>query len=234
MRKLFLATVAICAVTSFGAVGDRPGKLSGKPSSPILVAALTGHAGRVYLLGTDGRIIWEQTGCGNIHCVRLSKGKLFYSNGRLWRVDEPGRTAAKCIYDPTPDAHNAKFPDGEGVYGFDVLETGNLLVAENGTDFLAEVTVDGKVVRRFKGNVSDAAGKVNPDHHHHYRMCRATASGNWIACCSGAGIVREFDTFQNGLLVSAINVGELAFDAYKRPNGNTMVSHLSADRTSVV
>ena len=228
MKKIYPVVAAVLVMSVFGAVGDRPGVLSGNPHSPILVAALTGHNGRIYLLGTDGRIVWEQTGCGNVHCARLYGGRLFYSNGRLWRVDVPGRMEAKCIYDPTPDAHSKKFPDGEGVYGFDVLETGNLLVAENGTDFLSEVTVDGRLVRRIKGNASDAAGKTNPDHHHHYRMCRATASGNWIACCSGANIVREFDALHKGRLVGTIHVGELAFDAYKRANGNTMVSHLSA------
>ena len=98
----FMAGAAVLSV--HGAAGDRPGVLKGELESPLLVAALTGHTGRVYLLGTDGRIVWEQTGCGNVHCARLSGGRLFYSNGRLWRVDEPGRTAAKCGCTPTTTA----------------------------------------------------------------------------------------------------------------------------------
>ena len=217
------------ASVAHGAVGDCPGVLKGELEAPLLVAALAGHVGRVYLLGTDGRIVWEQTGCGNVHRAFLSGGRLFYANGRLWRVDEPGRSAAKCIYDPTPKAHSAKFPDGEGVYGFDVLESGNLLVAENGTDFLAEVTPDGKVVRRHKGNASGANGKTDPNFHHHYRMCRATANGNWLVCCSGAGLVRQFDPVARGGRCTAVwDVGELAFDVWPRANGNILVSHLSA------
>ena len=223
----FMAGAAV--LSAHGAVGDRPGVLKGELESPLLVAALTGHTGRVYLLGTDGRIVWEQTGCGNVHCARLSGGRLFYSNGRLWRVDEPGRTAAKCIYDPTPAAHSAKFPDGEGVYGFDVMENGNMLVAENGTDFLAEVTPDGRVVRRLKGNAADAGGKIAESFHHHYRMCRVTANGSWLVCCSGAEIVREFHpTARAANCENKWNVGELAFDALRKSNGNTLVSHLSA------
>ena len=71
MKKIYPVVVAVLAMSVFGAVGDRPGVLSGNPHSPILVAALTGHNGRIYLLGTDGRIVWEQTGCGNVHCARL-------------------------------------------------------------------------------------------------------------------------------------------------------------------
>ena len=60
--KLFssLACIAVALATApatFGAVGDRPGVLKGELESPLLVAALTGHEGRVYLLGTDGRIV---------------------------------------------------------------------------------------------------------------------------------------------------------------------------------
>ena len=229
--KAISACLAMMAfgMVAYGAVGDRPGVLKGELEAPLLVAALTGHEGRVYLLGTDGRIVWEQTGCGNVHCVRLSGGRLFYSNGRLWRVDEPGRSAAKCIYDPTPKAHSAKFPDGEGVYGFDVMETGNLLVAENGTDFIAEVTPDGHMVQRSKGRAADKDGKTAESFHHHYRMCRMTPNGNWLVCCSGAGIVREFDpVYRAGRCVNELYVGELAFDACKKANGNILVSHLSA------
>ena len=227
-RILFLAAAAWSAA-AFGAVGDRPGVLRGELEAPLLVSALTGHTGRVYLLGTDGRIVWEQNGCGNVHRAILAGGRLFYANGRLWRVDEPGRSAAKCIYDPTPNAHSAKFPDGEGVYGFDVLDGGNLLVAENGTDFIAVVTPEGEVVQRVRGNAAGADGKTNPDFHHHYRMCRATPNGNWLACCSGAGIVREFDPVnRGGRCVNTWNVGELAFDAFRKTDGNTVVAHLSA------
>lgn len=228
MKTLFCLALFLglfCSVE--GTVGERPGVLTGTPSAPLLVSALTGHMGRVYLLGTDGRIVWEQTDCRNVHRALLVNGRLFYSNGRLWRVDNPGSESAKCIYDPTPDGHDAKFPDGEGVYGFDVLEDGHLLVAENGTDFLSEITQEGQVVRRIRGNAADRDGKTAQSIHHHYRMCRGTVSDTWLVCCSGAGIVREFDP-QNGALLNTWDVGELAFDAYRKQNGNTVVSHLSA------
>ena len=181
----------------------------------------------MYLLGTDGRIVWEQRGCGNVHRAFLSNGRLFYSNGCLWRVDEPGKGAATLLYDPAPGAHRGRSKTGEGVYGFDLLENGNLLVAENATDFLSEITQDGKVVRRFKGNAAWLDGKTPKDVHHHYRMCRATAFGTWLVCCSGAGLVREFNP-RTTAQVAQWKIGELAFDAYRKANGNTVVGRRTA------
>ncbi|MBR0506864.1 MAG: hypothetical protein IJJ84_15800, partial [Kiritimatiellae bacterium] len=227
MRMNVSALVCAAALAAFGQVGERPGVLTGTPEAPLLVSGIGKKGGRVYLLGTDGRIVWEQRGCGNVHRAFLSNGRLFYSNGCLWRVDEPGKGAATLIYDPAPGAFRERSKTGEGVYGFDLLENGNLLVAENATDFLSELTQEGKVVRRFKGNAAWLDGKTPKDVHHHYRMCRATAFSTWLVCCSGAGLVREFNPREQRQ-VAQWQIGELAFDAYRKANGNTVVSHLSA------
>ena len=222
---LILVLAGLCV---WGDVGERPGVLRGDPGAPLLVAALTGHAGRVYLLGRDGRIVWEQKDCRNVHKARLVGGRLFYANGALWRVDEPGRGPAVCVYDPTPQAHSDMFPDGEGVYGFDVLENGHLLVADNGNDRLTEVTAEGGVVRHISADFSNPATHQPPkdNHHHHFRMCRATPSGTWLVCCSGAGIVREYEA-PKGKLVHQWDVGSLAFDCVRLPNGHTVIAHLT-------
>ena len=64
--------VLAVALSALGSVGERPGVLTGTPDAPLLVSGIGKKGGRVYLLGTDGRIVWEQSGCGNIH--RLSCG----------------------------------------------------------------------------------------------------------------------------------------------------------------
>ena len=227
LRMMGIMSVCVAAMAVYGEVGECPGVLTGTPEAPLLVSGIGKKGGRVYLLGIDGRIVWEQAGCGNIHRAFLSNGRLFYANGCLWRVDEPGKGKATLLYDPAPDAHRERSKTGEGVYGFDLLENGNLLVAENATDFLSEITQDGKVVRRFKGNAAWLDGTTPKDVHHHYRMCRATAFGTWLVCCSGAGLVREFNP-RSKAQVAQWQIGELAFDAYRKANGNTVVSHLSA------
>ncbi len=226
-RAACVVSALVVIAAAFGEVGERPGVLTGTPEAPLLVSGIGKKGGRVYLLGTDGRIVWEQADCGNVHRAFLSNGKLFYANGCLWRVDEPGKGKATLLYDPAPGAHRERSKTGEGVYGFDLLENGNLLVAENATDFLSEITQDGKVVHRFKGNAAWLDGKTQKDVHHHYRMCRSTAFGTWLVCCSGAGLVREFNP-RTKAQIGQWKIGELAFDAYRKANGNTVVSHLSA------
>jgi len=93
MHVTGILSVCATALAGFGAVGERPGVLTGTPEAPLLVSAIGKKGGRVYLLGTDGRIVWEQVGCGNIHRAFLSNGRLFYANGCLWRVDDPGKGA---------------------------------------------------------------------------------------------------------------------------------------------
>ena len=226
-RAAWVLSAVAVVVAAFGEVGERPGVLTGTPEAPLLVSGIGKMGGRAYLLGTDGRIVWEQSGCGNIHRAFLVNGRLFYANGCLWRVDEPGKGPATLLYDPAPGAHRERSTTGDGVYGFDLLENGSLLVAENATDFLSEITQDGKIVRRFKGNAAWLDGKTPKDVHHHYRMCRATAFGTWLVCCSGAGLVREFNP-RTKAQIGQWQIGELAFDAYRKADGNTVVSHLSA------
>ena len=59
-------------------------------------------------------------------------------------------------------------------------------------------------------------------------MVRKTPAGTYLVCCSGAGVVREYD--RDGALVweQATPGSALAFDAIRRANGNTLISHLGA------
>ena len=57
-------------------------------------------------------------------------------------------------------------------------------------------------------------------------MIRKTSQGSYLVCCSGAAIVREFDA--RGNLLWEQSAPPLAFDALRRANGNTLVSHLDA------
>ena len=46
-----------------------------------------------------------------------------------------------------------------------------------------------------------------------------TPNGNWLVCCAGAGIVREFDPVgRAGRCVNELYVGELTFDECKKAN----------------
>lgn len=171
---------------------------------------------RAFLLSPDGRVAWDKSGCGNIHRVWKHSDWVYYSNGALRRVDiVSGKD--ELVYSPCEKG---------GVYGFEVLKGGNILVAENGTDYIAELKAGTwEPIVRFKGNPADADGKM-PDARHHYRMVRKTGSGTYLVCCSGSNFVREYDSA--GRLVWEQKANGPTFDCLRRANGNTLISHLSA------
>ena len=121
----------------------------------------------------------------------------------------------------------------EGLFGFEILKNGNIVVAENGTDYITELKAGTtEPVVKFKADPRGADGKM-PGVHSHFRMVRKTEKGTYLVCCSSANVVREYDA--KGTLVweqptpkLASGHAPLAFDALRRANGNTLVSHLGA------
>jgi len=204
--------VALAAVAAGVVAADST--LKGSMSEPLLVCG----AGRAFLVAPDGRVAWEKSGCGNIHRVWKHQDWVYYSNGELRRIDVvSGRD--ELVYKPC---------EKEGIYGFEVLKNGNIVVAENGTDYITELeTGTWKPVVKFKGNPAAADGKVPGGAHHHYRMVRKTPKGTYLVCCSSANVVREYD--KSGKLVWEQQIpAKITFDCLRRANGNTLVSHLDA------
>jgi hypothetical protein len=177
---------------------------------------LVSGGGRAYIMDESGKITWEQKKCGNIHRAMKFGDWIYYSNSNIFRVNI--KTGAKeLFYQPSPT---------EGVFGFEILRDGNIVVAENGTDYITELKAETKEpVVRFKGDPTGKNGKM-PNKHHHYRMIRKTQSGTYLVACSGVNTVREYD--KNGKLIWEQPTPQLAFEAVRRSNGNTLLSHLTA------
>lgn len=192
------------------------GKLKGRLASPVLMAG----TGRVYVISPEGKVIWEKTGCGNIHRAWLHDGYVYYSNGSLYRVAYPGTgdRAAKpeLVWRP-------KVPQGGGVLGFTVEKDGTIVMALNSTSEILELK-DGKETVRFAVDSKNAKGET-PGAHGRLRMVRKTAAGTYLVCCAGASMVREYD--KSGKKIWEQSVPVLAFDCVRRANGNTLVGHVS-------
>lgn len=205
MKKILFA-VAL-ALSSFVFASQ----VTGKMSKNLLVSG----GGRAYLMDPTGKIVWEQKKCGNIHRSMKCGDWIYYSNANLFRVNM--KTGEKeLFYKPCPS---------EGVFGFEILSNGNIVVAENGTDYITELKAGTtEPVVRFKGDPTKN-GKM-PNKHHHYRMIRKTPAGTYLVACSGVNMVREYD--KTGKLVWEQATPQLAFEAIRRANGNTLISHLSA------
>ena len=206
-----MAAVAALAAAAFGMdIGGE--RLKGRPEGDLLACG----GGSVWRIAPDGEVKWRKNGCGNIHRAVRRGGKVYWSNGNIWVTDvATGKTELYCS--PAPR---------DGTFGFDITSGGTIVVAENATDYITEMKLDTKeVVARFKGDPKGKDGKT-PHRHHHYRMVSKTAAGTYLVCCSGANVVREYDS--SGKLLWEQFTPALAFEAFRRANGNTLVSHLGA------
>ena len=206
MRTAFLLSVSL-AIRLFAA-----GPVAGVLPSPLLVSG----SGRCYLLRPDGTVAWEKKGCGNIHRAYVRGPHVYWSNGDIFRT-EIATGATSLFYSPAPK---------EGAFGFDIRPSGNVVVAENATGFIVDLAAGttNRIVR-FAADAAKADGSL-PAPHHRFRMVRATPQGTYLVCCSGAAAVREYDAA--GRLLWEQPAPPLAFDAIRRANGNTLVSHLDA------
>lgn len=216
MKSFYLAVLSAVSTLS-AAVSIAAPEIKGELPSPLLVAATA----RAMLVGTDGRVLWELKKCGNIHRVWLKGNWVYFSNNNLWRVNV--LTGEKeFLYSPSPK---------DGLFGFEILPDGNIVIAENGTGYITEFAAGTtNAIVRFRGDPRTAEGKM-PGLHNRYRMIRKTRAGTYLVCCSGANAVREYDA--NGKLVweqyaPRLKSGHapLTFEALRRTNGNTIVSHL--------
>ena len=190
-----------------------PSRIDGTLPSPLLVAG----TGRAYVLEPNGKISWLRTGCGNIHRVQRCGDSVYYSNGDLFRCRLP-HTKAELVYRP-------KSRVGAGVLGFEVMPNGNIVLAVNSTDEIVELEAGtGREIVKFMADPKNAKGET-PGAHGHLRMIRKTAKGTYLVCCAGASCVREYDA--RGKLVWEQSVPVMAFDCWRRANGNTLVSHIT-------
>lgn len=205
IRSVFLLAALACGALTAGARLQ----LSAPNGTPLLVTG----SGRVSCLDAEGREVWSVGSCGNIHLAEIHDGWVYYSNGDLWRVRPDGRDRS-LVYRPC-----AK----DGLFGFEFQPNGNLVVAENGTSDVVELAAGTtNAVVRFRGDPRCKDGTL-PGLHVRYRMVHKTAAGTYLVCCSTARTLREYDA--KGALVWEQTCGALVFDAVRRANGNTIISH---------
>ena len=192
-------------------------KVTGDLPGDVLLAGTD----RVLRVGPGGHVDWEKRGCGNVHCAYVVGNFVYYSNGVVYRVPRKGGTAwnnPERVWAPASCA-------GGGVLCFDVTPEGSLVMAVNSTCEVVELDLRSRIeLARFAVDARDAAGNL-PSPHGRLRCARKTASGTFLVACAGAETVREFD--RAGQAVWSVKAPAFVFDAVRRPNGNTVVAHVT-------
>lgn len=166
--------------------------------------------GRVLLLSPQGEVVWEHK-AGNVHDAwLLPNGNVLFADGNITEVTRDHQV----VFEYKPEIQK-----GGGAYSCQRLPNGNTVVGENASGRVVEVDKAGQVVF----SMMTRFGKT--DDHHHMRMVRKLANGNYLVCHSMANIVREYKP--DGSTAWEKPTKGLAFAAVRLPNGNTLVSSLS-------
>jgi len=180
--------------------------IEGKLDSQVLATG----SGRVMLLSPQGEVVWEHP-AGNIHDAwLLPNGNVIFADGNVTEVTRDH----KVVFEYKPE--NQK---GGGAYSCQRLANGNTVVGENAAGRVVEVDKDGKVV------CAVATRYGNTDDHHHLRMVRKLANGNYLVSHSQGNVVREYKP--DGSTAWEKQTKGLTFAAVRLANGNTLVSTLS-------
>ncbi|MCX5684083.1 MAG: hypothetical protein NT049_10405 [Planctomycetota bacterium] len=207
MRKAYfvgLIVLAACFASGLPAAENAP-LMTGAPSGQLLV----GGSGRVMILGTDGKVLWEHKTALVHDAWMLPSGNILYADGGVTEVTPDHKVVFQYKSDVTK---------GGGAYGCQRLANGNTMVAENSTGRILEVDPAGKVV--FKLQLAPAT----EGDHSNMRLARKLANGNYLVCLKGAKLVREVTP--KGETVMEIKTPNITFAAFRTPKGTTFVSTL--------
>jgi len=208
----------LLGVVSLACAADSTAPLapaSSVATAPVLTGTmpgrvLAGGSGHVFILGTDGKILWNHPTALTHDAWLLPSGNVLYADGASVTEVTPDQ---KIVFQyKSADQH------GGGTYACQRLANGNTVIGENSTGRVLEVDSSAKVV--FQLQTSPFA----PGGHHNMRMVRKLENGNYLVCHSGAHLVKEYAP--DGKVAMEIKAPNLAFAAIRTPAGTTLVSTL--------
>lgn len=186
--------------------------------------------GHVAIVDAKGQVEWEVECRHNSHDIALlPSGNLLLHTGHTTIVEMTPQKKIVWRYEAQPK------PGYEGrieIHAFERLADGLTMVAESGNRRIVEVDKDGKIVKEIALQVD------HPDPHRDTRMVRKLASGNYLVCHEGDGVVREYDAGGKVVWSHALDLagrpaapghgpeghGTAVFGALRLPGGNTLIA----------
>ena len=216
------------------------GILTGLIMSPIaaFTADITGKGYRfigadrsLAIVEADGAVAWKQPVSGTPHDLSmLPNGNILVVLDNRRIVELEAKTGKELwSYD------SSKMNGNEGkkveVHAIQRLDNGLTMIAESGPARIIEVDKDGVIKQQI-------ALKVDKPHpHRDTRLVRKLASGNYLVCHEGDGVVREYDAKGTVVWDFAIPLfdktpagghgpeawGNQTYGAVRLANGNTLI-----------
>ncbi len=187
--------------------------------------------GKLAVVGRDGKIEWQMPweGIHDLHV--LASGNFMVQQGSN-RVVEIDRDTKQVVWTYDAAKSNGNAGQAVEVHAFQPLADGKVMIAESGPGRIIEIDRAGRLLRQLKLSVD------HPHPHTDTRLARQLASGNYLVCHEGDGVVREYDA--QGKVVWEYTVplfgkepkpghgpeafGNKCFAALRLDNGKTLIS----------
>jgi hypothetical protein len=186
---------------------------------------------RIAIIDEAGKTDWE-TKIGPLHDLHLlPSGNVLFQTSWTDLVEvEPASGKIVWQYNAAQANGNAGKP--VEVHAFQRLDDGLTLIAESGPARLIEVDPAGHIKHTVALRVSQ------PHPHRDTRLVRKLASGNYLVCHEGDGVVREYDPQGGTVWEYAVPLfgkpradghgveafGNQCYAALRLDNGNTLIS----------
>jgi hypothetical protein len=199
---------------------------SAEPSYRVL-GQDNGHAA---IVDAKGQVEWDVECKHNSHDIALlDNGNLLLHTGHTTIVEMTPQKNVVWQYEAKP---KAGYTGRIEIHAFQRLADGLTMVAESGNRRIVEVDRDDKIVKEIPLQVD------HPDPHRDTRMVRKLASGNYLVCHEGDGVVREYDASGKVVWSYALNLagrpaspghgpeghGTAVFGALRLASGNTLIA----------
>ena len=187
--------------------------------------------GRIAIIDEHGKTAWEMK-IGPLHDLHLlSSGNVLLQSS--WtKIVEIEPKSNKVVWEYDSATANGNAGKKLEVHAFQRLDNGLTIIAESGVSRIIEVDKSGKIVNEMPLKVSA------PHPHRDTRLVRKLASGNYLVCHEGDGLVREYEPSGEIAWEFAVPLfgkepapghgveafGNQCFAALRLPSGNTLIS----------
>ena len=140
---------------------------------------------RIAIIDEQGKTEWE-TKIGPLHDLHLlSNGNVLLQ--KSWtKILEIEPKSNKVVWEYDSATANGNEGKKVEVHAFQRLDNGLTMIAESGVSRIIEVDSKGKLVHEMALKVA------NPHPHRDTRLVRKLATGNYLVCHEGDGLVREY------------------------------------------
>ncbi|MCC6508752.1 MAG: PQQ-binding-like beta-propeller repeat protein [Pirellulaceae bacterium] len=187
--------------------------------------------GRIAIIGEAGQTEWEKK-IGPLHDLHLlSNGNVLMQTSWTELVEVKPSTN-EIVWQYNSAKQNGNAGKKVEVHAFQRLENGLTMIAESGPCRIIEVDAEGKIQHALPLKVT------KPHPHRDTRLVRKLASGNYLVCHEGDGLVREYAADGSTIWEYAVPLfdkspagghgveawGNQCYCALRLASGNTLIS----------